>query len=796
MGPTNGDKAPSNYWTERQWHVGETSRGPLLEAVSGDISEEDWALTKILPIPGGFEFSTYGEEQHGEATTDYLGVLWTKLNLLKKQIRNKRIESIKEKLKKNEEIVQCQVSAIISDISRRGSLRTGENTIQMLSSRIDRPFCKLISFPQGLGKNAENNNRNNQDVSPVISIKIPYIERLPPFTCWVHLARNQRMTEELSVINGGVQVYYDKSASQGLMISDSDEELEVPENAKHEFSQGDDQVLWMALEEHGLTEEVLTLASYLIEDTTVSEIQDRYKHLKEKNMRGLNQHSEDFGECESLFGICLDKSLSAALDTFDNLFCRQCFSERQLDLFEPEVDKKPCSDQCYLQGMDGEGGISEPSTIKKSGDQSIKAILQKERLNFATKPFTEKVVFHEDLNSDGSQSSFASSKSFVEHTSSKSIVSGSTGHGEHEKGFPHQQKDIAKEIEFERLPNLVDVQMLSISDWKPLEKELYLKGVEIFARKSCLISRNLLSGLKTCMEVGSYIYAGEGSMAYNMGKNVESTDQKIPSRSRRKRGKPKRIKTTYRTSHENKQYMPCGCQGVCGKECPCHQIGNSCEKYCGCSKLCRNRFGGCNCTKSQCKTRHCACFATNRECDPDVCKNCWISCGDGSLGEPPQRGDGQCENMKLLLGKKERILWAKSDIAGWGAFIKNPVDKNGFLGEYTGELISCEEANGLINPTYLFTLNDQYVVDSFRKGDKLKFANHSSNPNCYAKILFVAGDHRIGIFAQRRIEAGEEIFYDYCYDQSLSPAWALKPNGSNRCGSKGSRGRPKKNPSY
>lgn len=56
--------------------------------------------------------------------------------------------------------------------------------------------------------------------------------------------RNQRMTEELSVINGGVQVYYDKSASQGLMISDSDEELEVPENAKHEFSQGDDQVLW------------------------------------------------------------------------------------------------------------------------------------------------------------------------------------------------------------------------------------------------------------------------------------------------------------------------------------------------------------------------------------------------------------------------------------------------------------------------------------------------------------------------------------------------------------------------
>lgn len=62
-------------------------------------------------------------------------------------------------------------------------------------------------------------------------------------------------------------------------------------------------------------------------------MQDRYKHLKEKNMRGLNQHSEDFGECESLFGICLDKSLSAALDTFDNLFCRQCFVHTKTSSF-------------------------------------------------------------------------------------------------------------------------------------------------------------------------------------------------------------------------------------------------------------------------------------------------------------------------------------------------------------------------------------------------------------------------------------------------------------------------------
>jgi hypothetical protein len=33
-----------------------------------------------------------------------------------------------------------------------------------------------------------------------------------------------------------------------------------------------------------------------------------------------------------------------------------------------------------------------------------------------------------------------------------------------------------------------------------------------------------------------------------------------------------------------------------------------------------------------------------------------FSCGDGSLGEPPARGDGyQCGNMKLLLKQQQRV---------------------------------------------------------------------------------------------------------------------------------------------
>ncbi|OXB71120.1 UNVERIFIED_CONTAM: hypothetical protein H355_004929, partial [Colinus virginianus] len=139
----------------------------------------------------------------------------------------------------------------------------------------------------------------------------------------------------------------------------------------------------------------------------------------------------------------------------------------------------------------------------------------------------------------------------------------------------------------------------------------------------------------------------------------------------------------------------------------------------------QNRFPGCRC-KAQCNTKQCPCYLAVRECDPDLC----LTCGAADHWDSK---NVSCKNCSIQRGSK----------------------KVTFLSH--------------------FLLLD-FVVDATRKGNKIRFANHSVNPNCYAKVMMVNGDHRIGIFAKRAIQTGEELFFDYRYSQ----ADALKYVGIER----------------
>jgi histone-lysine N-methyltransferase EZH2 len=188
--------------------------------------------------------------------------------------------------------------------------------------------------------------------------------------------------------------------------------------------------------------------------------------------------------------------------------------------------------------------------------------------------------------------------------------------------------------------------------WRPLEKSLFDKGVEIFGMNSCLIARNLLSGFKSCWEVFQYMTCSEnkasffggdglnpdGSSKFDINGNMVNNQVRRRSRFLRRRGKVRRLKYTWKSAAYHsirkritekkdqpcRQFNPCNCKIACGKECPCLLNGTCCEKYCGCPKSCKNRFRGCHCAKSQCRSRQCPCFAADRECDPDVCRNCWV----------------------------------------------------------------------------------------------------------------------------------------------------------------------------
>ncbi|XP_042041345.1 histone-lysine N-methyltransferase EZA1-like isoform X2 [Salvia splendens] len=832
-------------------------------------------------------------KDYGEQGIDAIENLAAKLSHMKRQIQTERVVSVGEKLEKNSKNIQSYVSHL-KDLaeSRDDSATTTTNSSgNLLSLRMNYPLCKVSGLVQEC---EDRDGDNSEEVVFSRTAKLPLVERIPSYTTWIFLDRNQRMADDQSVL-GRRRIYYDQHGSETLICSDSEDDLVQLEGEKREFSEGEDRLMRVAFLECGMGNEVLDLLTQFVGGTS-QEIQERCTVLMETDQK-MEIQKKPLKEERSGVDIYLDQSLSAALDSFDNLFCRRCLvfdcrlhgcsqaatypNEKQIVQFDMEEDRKPCGDQCYLQSncfkdmpkrseSDREMlNTHNAPTQEVRSPLSPHVIQQEHHLECQGKPAVlesskslekaSKVVSDTLPSSSSSKLKLANpdpvgySTTLVDQVPEAVIsneyeletsISGSRlGFDRHIVGY----SDCSQSENVEGIEKATsDITKLSLkqtcksvgnstkasrgwSNWNPLEKDLYLKGLEIFGRNSCFIARNLLAGLRTCKEVSNYMYGDGAVMSRGSSAMLNSylddagrddidpmePDMPVKSRICRKRGRVRKVKSSWKSAgHPSlwrriadgkdlpcKQYSPCSCQPTCGKQCPCLQNGTCCEKYCGCSKSCKNRFRGCHCAKSQCKSRQCPCFAAGRECDPDVCRNCWVSCGDGLLGEPPRRGDSQCGNMKLLLRQQQRVLLAKSEVAGWGAFVKNPVNKNDYLGEYTGELISHQEADkrGKIydraNSSFLFDLNDKYVLDAYRKGDKLKFANHSSNPNCYAKVMLVAGDHRVGIYANEHIQAGEELFYDYRYCPDQAPVWARKPGASKRDGSPLPHGRAKKHQS-
>jgi uncharacterized protein len=141
------------------------------------------------------------------------------------------------------------------------------------------------------------------------------------------------------------------------------------------------------------------------------------------------------------------------------------------------------------------------------------------------------------------------------------------------------------------------------------------------------------------------------------------------------------------------------------------------------------------------------------------------------------------------------IALRRSPIHGNGVFAVADIPKGTEVVEYHGRLSTHAEIDrkyGKIpdnGHTFLFTLNDKYVLDANSEGNIARWINHSCKPNCQAVIEENEdGDRRkdrILIETIRSIKAGDELTYDYGIDigERLTPA--LKKLWACRCGARG-----------
>ena len=141
-----------------------------------------------------------------------------------------------------------------------------------------------------------------------------------------------------------------------------------------------------------------------------------------------------------------------------------------------------------------------------------------------------------------------------------------------------------------------------------------------------------------------------------------------------------------------------------------------------------------------------------------------------------------------------KIEARQSDIHGNGVFAIADIKKGEHVVEYKGKRRTHAEVDkddtGDVESghTFLFTLNDEFVIDANHKGNKARWINHSCDPNCEATIDEHDGKNRkkdrVMIEALRNIKPGEELTYNYGITLDEPHTARLKKIWECRCGSK------------
>ncbi|KAJ7088459.1 SET domain-containing protein [Mycena belliarum] len=224
---------------------------------------------------------------------------------------------------------------------------------------------------------------------------------------------------------------------------------------------------------------------------------------------------------------------------------------------------------------------------------------------------------------------------------------------------------------------------------------------------------------------------------------------------------------------------PCRHEGPCdaAAQCICFLNKAHCESSCRCNRKCARRWRGCKCTRkgATCGTDSCACFLAHRECDPELCLKCQAR---GALYQldtssslifnagADARAD-VCQNTDIQYAR-----WKRTTVApgrwGIGLFMAEVAEPGDLIIEYIGELIYDPTADSREpiamhrGRNYLFQLNSTLSVDGTYAANAARYINHDARaPSCRARVRMVNGEHRIGIYAIKKLNVGEEVLFNY-----------------------------------
>lgn len=86
--------------------------------------------------------------------------------------------------------------------------------------------------------------------------------------------------------------------------------------------------------------------------------------------------------------------------------------------------------------------------------------------------------------------------------------------------------------------------------------------------------------------------------------------------------------------------------------------------------------------------------------------------------------------------------------------------------EYTGDIIDVKEYETRSNKYekqdrgyYIFRVDNDVYIDATNTGGNARYFNHSCEPNCESRTVYVGGVPKIIYFSLRKIEKEEEVIF-------------------------------------